>query len=140
MQTICSSLYILTRRGNILQQQINSDRYVLTHTSGRALVGGLPLGTATVTWGGHWELQVRSGPSGLQVWASAPLPCPLSIYISLFLASAEFLCLEKAPACCDFWLPENPVGIHLLTICLQSIGLRSDMHKRHLIESIDSAT
>ncbi len=56
------------------------------------LVGGqplaLPLGTATVTWLGHWELQVGTATAALGV-----CPPPPTLSIIIFLGFPSIICL-----------------------------------------------
>ena len=83
----------------------------------------------TVTWLGHWELQVGTA-TALGV---CPPPPTLSMMIFLCFPSPLFGVSRRnfkknAPTCCDFWPPNHHFGLALLSAV---------NHKRNLIESID---
>ena len=57
---------------------------------GRGVVGGLPLGTATVTWVGQWELQVGTvGTAALGLRPRSPALLIFFVFPLLLSASAE---------------------------------------------------
>jgi hypothetical protein len=104
------------------------------------LVGGqplaLPLGTATVTWLGHWELQVGTATAALGV---CPPPPTLSIIIFLGFPSPLFgVSRRKLKKCTPLlrFLAAKPSLWACTFVCNQST-LRRAVHQRNLIESID---
>ena len=68
---------------------------------GRGLVGGLPLGTATVTWVGQWELQVgtvgtaalglRPRSPALLIFFVFPLLLSAHVWPSLFDSAEDYM-------------------------------------------------
>ena len=111
------------------------------HTSGIAPTRGLPLclplglppGITTVTWLGHWELQVGTA-TALGV---CPPPPTLSMMIFLCFPSPLFGVSRRnfkknAPTCCDFWPPNHHFGPAFLSAvnrrfvvpCTEEISLK----------------